>query len=475
MNSFSRKEGLYDKSYKKDGNDRNKFRNNDRYEKSERNDRYERHDKSRFKPIEVEEDKFNYVTNTTDLFEKDDIKCSEDIIEDICESFEDIGGEEGLKDKLLQGIFAYGYDKPSRIQSYAIPQIIKKRDILAQSQSGTGKTGAFIISILQNIDEDLKEPQAIIISPTCELARQTYVVGKSLSQFMPNINFSFTVGGSDRSINIKELGGVYQGKTDENIAQIIIATPGRLIDIITQYPHLFHSIRYLVIDECDDLLSGTFREEIKKILIEFREIELQISLFSATLTNDVILLSDHILKNPAKILIKQEKLTLDGIKQTFITVNRSEEKMHVLLDMLSIISVQQFIIYVNSKKNAELLQNFLESENYSVLVINSSMPKYERTTTLTEFKEGGIKCLISTDLLSRGIDIQQLSLVINYDLPNPNNLQCYIHRIGRTGRFGRQGLSINLVTKYEKDIQNLISMRFKCEIVPFDKEFVNNI
>jgi superfamily II DNA/RNA helicase len=466
MSNFGRKETTYERPYKREGYERNKYRNNDR------NDKY---DKSKFKPIEVEEDKFNYVTNSTDLFEKDDIKCSEDIIEDVCESFDEIGGEEGLKEDLLRGIFAYGYDKPSRIQSYAIPQIIKKRDILAQSQSGTGKTGAFIISILQNIDENIKEPQAIILSPTCELARQTYVVGKALSQFMTNINFSFTVGGSDRSINIKELGGVYQGKTDDNIAQIIIATPGRLIDIITQYPHLFQKIRYLVIDECDELLSGTFRDEIKKILIEFKENDLQISLFSATLTNDVILLSNHILKNPAKILIKQEKLTLDGIKQTFIAVNRPDDKMNVLLDMLSTISVQQFIIYVNSKKNAELLQNFLEGENYSVLVINSSMPKYERATTLTEFKEGGIKCLISTDLLSRGIDIQQLSLVINYDLPNQNNLQCYVHRIGRTGRFGRQGLSINLVTKYEKDIQNLISMRFKCEIVPFNEEYVNNI
>ena len=221
--------------------------------------------------------------------------------------------------------------------------------------------------------------------------------------------------------------------------------------------------------------SLTIYVTIKKILIELKQNDLQISLFSATLTNDVILLSNHILKNPAKILIKKEKITLEGIKQTFISVNRSEEKLHVLLEMLSTIAVQQFIVYVNSKKNAEILQNFLESENYSVLVINSSMSKYERTKTIIDFKEGGIKCLISTDLLSRGIDIQQLSLVINYDLPKSDNIQCYIHRIGRTGRFGRQGLSINLVTKYEKDVQNLISMTFGCQIVPFEREFINNI
>lgn len=460
MNRFGRKEGSCER---KD----NKY---NRYDKN-----VERNDKSRFKNITLNENNFDYVSNTTELIDQDDIKCSEGIFEDKCDSFDEIGGEEGLKENLLRGIFANGMDEPSRIQSYAIPQMLKKKDILAQSQSGTGKTGAFIISILQNVDDEVKEPQAIILSPTCELARQTYVVGKTLSQFMPNINFSFTVGGSDRSTNIKELGGVYQGKTDENIAQIIIATPGRLFDLLIEYPHLFQKIRYLVIDECDELLSGTFREEIKKILIELKQNELQISLFSATLTNDVILLSNHILKNPAKILIKKEKITLEGIKQTFISVNRSEEKLNVLLDMLSTIAVQQFIVYVNSKKNAEMLQNFLESENYSVLVINSSMSKYERTKTIIDFKEGGIKCLISTDLLSRGIDIQQLSLVINYDLPKSDNIQCYVHRIGRTGRFGRQGLSINLVTKYEKDVQNLISMTFGCQIVPFEREFINNI
>jgi len=458
----------YDRRDNRDNRDNRNNRDN-------KYNRYDRNEKSRFKNIVVEEDKFNYVSNTSDLLDKDDIKCSEDIIADVCETFDDIGGEEGLKEDLLRGIFAYGYDKPSRIQSYAIPQIIKKRDILAQSQSGTGKTGAFIISVLQNVDDNLKEPQAIILSPTCELATQTYVVGKALSQFMTNINFSFTVGGSDRSANIKELGGVYQGKTEDNIAQIIIATPGRLIDIIVEYPHLFQKIRYLVIDECDELLSGTFRDEIKKILIELKQNDLQISLFSATLTNDVILLSTHILKNPAKILIKKEKITLEGIKQTFIQVNRPEEKLYVLLDMLSTISVQQFIIYVNSKKNAEMLQEFLENENYSALVINGSMNKYERTKTIIDFKEGGIKCLISTDLLSRGIDIQQLSLVINYDLPKSDNIQSYVHRIGRTGRFGRQGLSINLVTKYEKDVQTLISTTFGCPIVPFEKEFINNI
>jgi superfamily II DNA/RNA helicase len=168
-------------------------------------------------------------------------------------------------------------------------------------------------------------------------------------------------------------------------------------------------------------------------------------------------------------------MTLDGIKQTFIEIQNPEDKLKVLIDMLQTIQIQQFIVYVNSKKTADLLKNFLEKENYSVLAINSSMTKYDRADIIRNFKQGGIKCLISTDLLSRGIDIQQLSLVINYDLPRQNNIESYIHRIGRTGRYGKSGLAINLVTKYEKDIQNLISLTFKCPILPLKKDFIKDM
>ena len=168
-------------------------------------------------------------------------------------------------------------------------------------------------------------------------------------------------------------------------------------------------------------------------------------------------------------------MTLEGIKQTYIDIIRPEDKLNVLIEMLATLPIQQFIVYVNSRKNADVLKTFLEEENYSVLTINSTMPKFERADIIRQFKLGGIKCLISTDLLSRGIDIQQLSLVINYDLPRADNIQSYIHRIGRTGRFGKNGLSINLVTKYEKDVQNLISLTFKCPFLPLKRDFIKDI
>lgn len=435
----------------------------------------DRHQKSIQESLRESEKRFNYASLATKLLDDEDILCSEEVIRDARDKFEDIGDEDGLKDELMLGILAFGYSEPSRIQSYAIPQIIKKRDIIAQSQSGTGKTGAFVISALQVIDENLNVPQAIILSPTSVLAEQTFVVGKSIAIRMPNVRFSFTVGDTDFMNNIKELGG--RNETERNnelTSQIIIATPGRLVHLLCEYPHLFEHIKLLIVDECDELLSRTFQDEIKKIIERLSE-QVQICLFSATLSSDVVDLANGILNNPIQILIKKEKMTLDGIKQTFIPVNNHNDKMTILVQLLQTIQVQQFIIYVNSKINSQILQDFLEQENYSVLTINSSMSKYERANIVREFKKGEIKCLISTDLLSRGIDIQQLSLVINYDLPRQNNIESYIHRIGRTGRYGKAGLAINLVTKHEKDILNLISLTFKCPIEPMKESDLEHI
>lgn len=454
----------------------NSYNNSDRYDRKPRFKGLRNNDRNNISLQETEE-KFNYTKLASELLENEDILCSEEVLTDACENFEDIGYEEGvkdgLKDDLLLGIMSFGYTYPSRIQSYAIPQIIKGRDILAQSQSGTGKTGAFVVSSLELVDENINAPQVIILSPTAELATQTFNVGKAIAIRMENIKFSLTVGGSNIAQNIRELGGVHQGKSDEKAAQIIVATPGRLIHILKEYPHLFEQIKLLIIDECDELLSGTFKDEIKKILEGISE-EVQICLFSATLNNDVVILANVILNNPVQILIKKEKMTLDGIKQTYIKIANPDEKLKMLVELLQTVQVPQFIVYVNTKKNADILKHFLEAD-YKVLTINSSMSKYERAETISEFKKGGFKCLISTDLLSRGIDIQQLSLVINYDLPRHDNIASYIHRIGRTGRFGKAGLSINFVSKYEENIQKTIENTFKCTIYPLKENFLNEI
>lgn len=416
---------------------------------------------------------FDYAATYAGLEDKDDMRCSPEVLKMQCESFDLMNGEEGLKEDLLRSIYAYGFEIPSRIQCLAIPQIISGREMIAQSQSGTGKTGAFVISSLQIIKDNLKKPQVILLSPTSELAQQTYLVAKHLSALMNGVNCSFSVGGADRQANIEELGGG-GGLCNTPGCQIVVATPGRLKDLIESNNKLFEHIRLVIVDECDELLNGTFKEDMRQI-ISLLPADLKMSFFSATYNASIVALAKVILKDPVEVYIKKEKTTLEGIAQTYIEVPNHDSKVGVLMEMFSVLPLQQFIIYVNSIKNSDILKTRLEKESITVMSIDSSNNKYERADIIRRFKKGDIKCLISTDLLARGIDIQQLSLVVNYDLPKATNIQSYIHRIGRTGRCGKKGLAINLVTPSDKEIQSLISLTFKCSITPLKKDFYKDL
>ncbi len=424
-----------------------------------------------------------YTLNYQDLTEKDDIVCSAEVLEMECNDFEDMGKKEseantedkdGLKDLLFRSIINYGFENPSKIQSCAIPQILAGRDILAQAQSGSGKTGAFVISSLQLLDEKLKKPQVIILSPTCDLAIQTHNVGVALAHFMKDVNFSLTVGGVKRGDNIMKLGGSFQGNKDPNPAQVVIATPGRLKDIMTDYGNLFDAIKLIIIDECDEILLN-FQEDIQFILTKLQNINYQMCLFSATLNNETMQIAEKLLQNPVKILIKREKITLKGIEQRYIPVKNSDHKLDILIEMLSVCNVEKFIVYVNTINNLNAVKQNLENEGFPVLTINSTMSKVQRGQIIADFKNGQTKCLISTDLLSRGIDIQQLSLVVNYDVPYLNKMSNYIHRIGRTGRFGKKGYAINLVDEHELEIIKRIELTFKCGIQPLNPGDLENI
>lgn len=436
--------------------------------------------------FETEKMKDKFTVSYKELMETDDIFCSPEVMEIKCDNFDDFAEETGgLKEDLYRGLIAYGFEKPANIQSRAIPQILKGKDILAQAQSGSGKTGAFMISSLQLIDESLKKPQVIILSPTCDLAFQTYNVGKELGKMMEEVEFCLTVGGTNRYDNILKLGGVIQErvggkiqeKRDPKPSQIVVATPGRLKDIIAEYPQLFSAVKLIIIDECDEMLLGNFSEDIQTILGSLQKINIQyqMCLFSATLTDETIQIAEQLLDNPVKILIKKEKISLEGITQTYIHVSSPNQKLSILIEMLSVCAVQKFIVYVNSIANLEAIKDFLESKGFPVLGINSNMNKAQRAQVLIDFKKGQTKCLISTDLLSRGIDIQQLSLVINYDMPHPNKVSNYFHRIGRTGRFGKEGLAINLADDRELNTIKSIEVTFNRGIHPFSREHLSKI
>lgn len=347
-------------------------------------------------------------------------------------SFEDLD----IKDKLLRGIYACGYEKPSSIQKKAILPVIDKNDVIAQAQSGTGKTATFSIGMLQNIDESVKETQALILSHTRELSLQILEVVKNLSSYM-GISYNLSVGGTTIRDNIDEL---------LKNPQVVIGTPGRVLDMINKKALNTRQLKILVVDEADEMLSKIFSNQIYDIF-RFLPNNIQVGLFSATMTPEFFKISNNFMRDPVKILVKNEELTLEGIKQFYINIEKQEFKYDTLCDIYEACSISQTIIYCNSKRTVDEISQKLVDNNFSISSIHGEMSQIERNDIMHRFRSGETRILISTDLLSRGIDIQQVSLVINFDVPN--NPESYIHRIGRSGRYGRKGVAINFVTGYD--------------------------
>jgi translation initiation factor 4A len=348
------------------------------------------------------------------------------------ESFDDLE----LKESLLRGVYAMGYEKPSIIQQTAILPVLHGHDVIAQAQSGTGKTATFSIGILNRIDETVNQTQGLVLAHTRELALQIHTVMNGLGQYM-NLTYNLCVGGTQIKENIDQL---------LQNPQIVIGTPGRVLDMINKKALHTRTLRMLVIDEADEMLSKIFSNQIYDIF-RFLPNDIQVGLFSATMTPEFFKLTKCFMRDPVKILVKNEELTLEGIRQFYINLDKSEYKFGTLCDIYSACSISQTIIYCNSRRTVDQLTRQLVESDFSVECIHGEMTQEDRNKIMQEFRNGSCRVLISTDLLSRGIDVQQVSLVINYDLPN--NVESYIHRIGRSGRFGRKGTAINFLTGYD--------------------------
>ena len=344
-----------------------------------------------------------------------------------------------LKQKLLRGIYAFGFENPSSIQSKALyPMTFRPaRDIIAQAQSGTGKTGAFVTGTLQIINEKVFNTQAVILAPTHELAIQTKQVVDDIGRFL-NIRSQLLVGGTSVEKDKKLL--------LDKTPHIVIGTPGRVHDMFRRKYLLNKHIKLLVIDEADEMLSSGFTEQMYKIF-QYMPNDIQIGLFSATMPDDLQELTQKFLRHPIKILVKAEQLTLQGIAQYFINIDNDVQKYETLKDLFSSLTVSQAIIYCNSTKRVDDLQEAMEADNFPVKKIHGKMPVEERKATHKEFKSGGCRVLITSDLFARGIDVQQVSIVINFDIPK--NEHTYLHRIGRSGRWGRKGIAINFQSKFD--------------------------
>ena len=369
----------------------------------------------------------------------------------------------GLKGELLKGVYCHGFNKPSNIQQRAIIPLYQGHDLIAQSQSGTGKTGAFSIGLLNRINDKNLNLQGLILSPTRELVQQTYYVLNSISSNM-NLKISEFIGGTEVNDDIRNL---------KNGCQIAVGTPGRLFDLIERGALKTNNIITLIIDEADQMLATDFKEQIRQIIKNIPQ-STQVSVFSATLTPDVLQLCQHLMNDPYHILLKNSELTLEGIRQYYVDVNQEKYKFDVLLDLYQSMNITSAIIYVNTLKKCDYVYDRLIDNKHAVSKLHGKMEQSSRNKIMKDFRLGHTRILLTTDLLARGIDVQQVSLVINYDLPNDN--ANYIHRIGRTGRYGKKGVAINFSTKEDFNIIENLEKHYSTSIVelPADLNSIYN-
>jgi len=364
-----------------------------------------------------------------------------------------------LNEFLIKSVYLYGFTKPSPIQIKGIESINTGKDCLLQSQSGTGKTATYLLGVLNRIEENDKQ-QALIISPTRELGNQIYDVAIQLSK-MTKIKIQKCLGGT----NIKE------SKDDLRKTNLIIGTLGRLHHMITDKIIHLHNLKLLVMDEADDLLTDGITDKLSFIL-EKVPTGIQTILISATINSNLFNLSKKILHDPLKILLKNSEIVVDLISQFYLDVESEDLKFETLLDLYNLLSTSQVIIFCNTVKKVDWLKENLEKNNFTITCIHSKMDQNQRDSIMGEFRDGKTRLLLTTDLLARGIDIPQVNLVVNYDLP-PSK-ETYIHRIGRCGRFGKRGVSISMVKSDDQsDIKTLQKMKqiYKLEI----KEMPNDI
>ncbi|KAF7842960.1 eukaryotic initiation factor 4A-3 [Senna tora] len=370
-------------------------------------------------------------------------------------SFENMG----IKEDLLRGIYAYGFEKPSAIQQRAVRPIIEGRDVIAQAQSGTGKTSMIALTVCQVVDTSIREVQVLILSPTRELASQTEKVILAIGDYI-NIQAHACIGGKSVGEDIRKL---------EYGVHVVSGTPGRVCDMIKRRTLRTRAIKLLVLDESDEMLSRGFKDQIYDVY-RYLPPELQVCLISATLPHEILEMTNKFMTDPVRILVKRDELTLEGIKQFFVAVEKEDWKFDTLCDLYDTLTITQAVIFCNTKRKVDWLTEKMRNNNFTVSSMHGDMPQKERDAIMAEFRAGTTRVLITTDVWARGLDVQQalyifcyqVSLVINYDLPN--NRELYIHRIGRSGRFGRKGVAINFVKSDDIKILRDIEQYYSTQI-----------
>jgi superfamily II DNA/RNA helicase len=371
-----------------------------------------------------------------------------------------------INPNLLRGIYAYGFEKPSPIQQRAIRPLILKKDIVAQAQSGTGKTATFTIGALANVDTTDNNTQILVLSPTKELTLQTSKVFESIGSMIEGLRVQVLYGGS-----YVEEGSSFSNK---NTPHVICGCPGRVFDMMRRGNITSKKIKLVILDEADEMLSAGFKDQVYNIFQYFGD-HIQVGLFSATMPDGINNIISKIMRDPVRISVKREMLTLEGISQFFVAIDDDRQKYMTLKELFSYLSLSQCIIYCNSVKRVQDLYEAMKEDEFPVCRIHSGMDKSDRESAFNDFRIGNSRVLISSNVTARGIDIQQVSIVINFDLPKC--VHTYLHRIGRSGRWGRKGVGINFITR--RDVQKMkeIEQHYSTQIseLPGELSFLSSV
>ncbi|WP_441978233.1 DEAD/DEAH box helicase [Microbacterium sp. 2MCAF23] len=368
----------------------------------------------------------------------DDIAATEPAPETPSEAPETPGFEElGVTGPVLAAVKALGYETPSAIQRETIPLLLGGRDVLGTAQTGTGKTAAFALPILENLDLQQKKPQALVLAPTRELALQVAEAFESYAAKIPGVHLLPVYGGQGYGVQLSALRrGVH----------IVVGTPGRIMDHLAKGTLDLSELKNLVLDEADEMLKMGFAEDVEQILAQTPDTK-QVALFSATMPATIRRLAQQYLHDPAEISVKGKTTTNANITQRYLVVSYAQ-KVDALTRILEVENFEGMIVFVRTKNETETLAEKLRARGYSAAAINGDIPQPQRERTVGQLKDGKLDILVATDVAARGLDVERISHVVNFDIPT--DTESYVHRIGRTGRAGRSGDAISFITPRER-------------------------
>ena len=375
-----------------------------------------------------------------------------------------------LSSELLRAIDDLGFESPSEVQEASIPIILEGCDVLAQAQTGTGKTASFGIPIIEGMEENAKDLQALVLVPTRELARQVSEELKKLAKYKKFINIVPIYGGADMGKQLRDL---------KRGASIVVGTPGRVMDHMKRKTIRLDGLKFLTFDEADEMFDMGFRYDMKTI-IERTNPNRQTLFFSATFDNDIREFSRLYQRDPAKVIIEKKELTAEKIEQFYLELNRNM-KTEILNRLILIHKPKKSIIFCNTKRMVEALEVEIAQRGYKVDSLHGDMRQSSRDNVMKKFRKGTIDVLIATDVAARGLDVSDIDLVFNYDLPQ--QAEYYVHRIGRTARAGKKGASFTFVTSRDspkfKEIEKYANIKMEKMKLPIkadvERESLDNL